>query len=432
MPSRAKVRGGFETALRAASIAILAWMLWLSLDRVSPESVLSARSPNLALEVRDWSMRGIAPDRIIAQLDSTPSPVERDWLGALLGAGSKVTWNGDLPVAAVGVQPIASPRGGFTVLAATSAAQGIRIVDDVGTLDTASARNGGARFSIPSASGVIHAKVGGSTASAILPDSVHLRRVLVIGSAGWEAKFVVAALEEDGWKVDAEMRVAPGANVTQGSLSPMDTSRYSAVIALDGAAASRASEIVRYATSGGGVILAGTAATLDAFNAIRAGSPGRLEAGSALSSEPGATTLASLSLTPITSLRSDAIALDRRGGSIAAAARRQGAGRVLQQGYMDTWRWRMGGGDAAPDEHREWWTRAVASVAYAPSIVSANRTHADNAPVARLVATLGSASTPQLPSLASAAGSVSLWLLFGMLAASLLAEWASRRLRGAR
>lgn len=431
MRSRAEVRGKIETALRAVSLTILAWMLWLSLDRGRPEAVVSARSANLASAVRGWSRAGIAADRIAVQLDSTPSPLEREWLRALRGAGSDVRWSGDLPAAAVSVQAVASPRGGWNVLTAAPGKTRVRIADDIGTLDTADARSGGARFAVPSASGVIHAKVGGTTARAPLGDSVQVKRVLVIGSAGWESKFVVAALEEDGWKVDSDMYVARGANVRQGSLSPIDTSRYSAVVALDGSAASRASEIARYAASGGGVILAGSAGSLDAFTQIRAGAPGRAQSAPALESEPGSTTLRSLSVIPIASLRGDAIVLERRDGIIAAAARRHDAGRVLQEGYLDTWRWRMSGGDASPAEHRAWWTRAVASVAYAPHFASASNVVIDDAPVARLVEALGPSSGRPGSALA-AAGSVSLWWLFALLSFCLLAEWASRRLRGSR
>jgi hypothetical protein len=430
MPSRAEIRGSVETALRAVSLAIIAWMLWLSLDRARPETVVSAGSSNLELAARDWSTSGIAPDRIALHLDSTPSPVQRDWLGALLGAGSNVTWSGDLPVIGVGVQPIASPRRGFTILAAAPAASSVRVDDDAGALDTAVAKKGGARFAIPSASGMIRVQVGGSTATSILPDSARIRRVLVIGSAGWESKFVVAALEEDGWKVDAEMKVSSVVSVTQGVSSPLDTSRYSAVVVLDGSAAPRASAIARYAASGGGVILAGTSGALDAFSAIRAGAPGKTEQGSVLSAEPGGISLASLSLSPLASLRSDAIPLDSRNGQVAAAARREGSGRILQHGYVDTWRWRMGGGDSAPDAHREWWTRAVASVAYAPHSARSVPREADDAPVAHLIAALGASSPSRSNTLATVASSVSLWLLFVLRASSLLAEWISRRLRG--
>ena len=432
MPSRAEIRGTIESVLRGVSIVLLAWMFWLSLDRGQPETVVSARSANIGQALQAWSSSGTAPDRISMHLDSTPLVRDRDWLAALRAAGSALAWSGDFPAAGVDVQPIASPKGGLTVFAAAPSGGRVDLVDDVGALDTADARGGGARFAIPSASGVIRARVGGTIATTRDPDSVQIRRVLVIGSAGWESKFVVAALEEDGWKVDAQMRVAPGISVTQGSINPIDTARYSAVIALDETAAAHASDIIRYAASGGGVILSGTSSSGDAFSSIRPGAPGRQIAGALLASDPGATTLKTVPLVPIATLRNDAIVLDRRDEAIAAAARRHVAGRVLQQGYVDTWRWRMGGGDASLTDHRAWWTRAVAGIAYAPRIALPTTDHPDAAPVAGLIAALGEPSPRAGPSLASAAGSISLWWLFALLSLSLIGEWASRRMRGAR
>lgn len=432
MPSRAEIRGGFETALRAVSLIILAWMFWLSLDRGRVEKVVTLSSANLPVELRNWSRAGIAPDRIEVRFDSTPDTRDLDWLRALKGSGSNVKWSGNLPSVGINVLAVASPRGGWAVNSAASTKSAVQISDDVGPLDSAVAANGGARFSIPAASGSIKAAVGGSRASTPLDDSAQVKRVLVLGNAGWETKFVVAALEEDGWKVDSDMRIAPGVNVTQGSLSPIDTARYSAVIALDGVAASRASELARYANSGGGVVLAGAAASLEAFAAMRAGGTGRIQSPSALQSEPGSTTLASLSIIPIAGLRGDAIALERRNGVITAAARRIGSGRVVQEGYVDTWRWRMGGGDESPVQHRAWWTKTVASVAYAPHYLREVASVSNPAPIARLIESLGPSSRTTGRSLANAAGSISLLLLFAILSISLLAEWASRRLRGSR
>ena len=430
MPSRAEIRGGFESVLRVVSIAILAWMLWLSLDRTPNERLVSARSANIASALRDWSSAGIAPDRASIQLDNTPSPLDRDWLRALASAGTLVSWKGNLRAAAITAQAIPSPEGGIRVFTAAPNANRVTIEDDLGLIEGANAHGGGASFEVPSASGNLVAKVGTTRATADAPDSVRIGRVLVIGSAGWESKFVTAALEEAGWKVDADMRVAPSVDVTQGSLSPIDTSRYSAVIALDAAAAFRASDIARYVSSGGGLILAGTAGSLEAFTSLRAGSTGNVQTPSALEAEPGSATLKSLSLLPIASLKADAIRLESRDGFAAIAARRHDSGRVLQEGYIDTWRWRMSGGDSSPAEHREWWTKAVSSVAYAP-VVREAFISSDNAPVARLVAALGP-SSQTTTSLASHARSISLWLLFAILSLSLLAEWASRRLRGSR
>ena len=380
--------------------------------------------------LRSWSTAGIAPDRASIQLDSTPAPVSRDWMKALAHSGTQVSWKGSLPATAVSVQPIASPRGGLRVLSAAPNANRITVSDDLGLIEGASAHAGGASFEVPSSSGDIVATAGGSKATSDQTDSIRIGRVLVIGGAGWEAKFVVAALEEEGWKVDADMRVAPSVDVTQGSTASIDTARYSAVIALDGTAASRASDISRYVSSGGGLILAGTATSLEAFAGLKAGGTGNVQTASILEAEPGTATLKSLALIPIVSLRSDAIRLESRDGAIASAARRHNSGRVLQVGYVDTWRWRMSGGDRGPSDHREWWTKAISSVAYAP-VVREAAMRKDNAPVARLIEALGPQSQATT-SLASHARSISLWLLFAILSLSIIGEWASRRLRGQR
>lgn len=356
MRSRAELRRVIETVLRAVSIAILAWMLWLSLDRGEQEVAVSARTANLASALREWSVGG---SRLIALLSSLTRYRcrERAWLAALRGAGSRVEWNGDLVPIGIAVHQVASPRGGLSVLVAAPDGEPIRVSDEVGTIDTAQALNGGARFTVPGANGILMASARGTSATAFPNDILKLRSVLVLGAAGWESKFVVAALEEDGWKVDAQMRVAPGASVTQGTIGPIDTARFSAVIALDASAAPYGSAIAQYVASGGGLVIASGAATIRSFSQLRAGFPGPIDASTMLASEPGATTLKSLSLAPIAAIRADAIILDRRDGVIAAAARRHIAGRVVQHGYADTWRWRMSGGDRSVADHRAWWTR---------------------------------------------------------------------------
>ena len=306
--------------------------------------------------------------------------------------------------------------------------------DDVGVIDTVSARGAGAALTINSVAGKLTASVRGSVASTLQPDSLVLRKVLVIGDAGWESKFVVAALEEEGWKVDAFIRVAPSVDVTQGSTAVIDTTRYSAVVALDGAASPYASRIVEFARTGGGVVLAPQAASLDAMGALRVGGVGRTNAESRAVQTNTVASLATLPLASITTLRSDAVPLERRAGAVAAAARRIGSGRVLQLGYEDTWRWRMAGGEASVREHRDWWTGVVSSVAHAPRIPRATTvsTPTDEAPMAGLVAALGPAtSVGAMAGLSSKPSDWTAWL-FMLLALSLVGEVASRRFRGAR
>jgi hypothetical protein len=432
MPSRAEMRVRVEHVLRAIVITVLAIMLWHSLhDQIDPgRQVVSARA--LGRELPKWTALAKAPGRIHVQLDSAPSPLERAWLSALAGAGSGVTWGGDLPSVMIDAQPVASPTGGTKVSVAAPRGSSVVMSDDVGVIDTVRAQNVGAALALTSVAGQLSARVKGSVTSTVPRDSAVLHKVLVIGDAGWESKFVVAALEEEGWKVDAFIRVAPGVDVTQGSAAVIDTSRYSAVVALDGAASPYANRIIEFARTGGGVVLAEQAASLDVFAPLRAGAVGRSTSEARAIQSGGSVGLTTLVLAPITSLRSDAVALERRAGAVAVAARRIDAGRALQLGYEDTWRWRMGGGEGAVRDHRVWWTGLVSSVAYASRVPRATvSASTDEAPMIGLVAVIGpGTSAGTIVKLTGKSVDWMMWL-FVLLALGLVAEIASRRLRGA-
>jgi hypothetical protein len=441
MPSRAEIRVRVEQVLRGIVIAVLGVMLWQSLREQTDSRGrnVNARGVNIGA-LAEWSGRAKAPARIHVQLDSVPSRIDRAWLGALAGAGSAVSWSGDLAPVMIDAQPVASPSGGTKVLVAAPTGSSVVVSDDVGPIDTVRAQSAGAMLSLDAAPDRLTAREKTSTASTGATDAIVLHNVLVIANAGWESKFAVAALEEEGWKVDASIRVAPGVDVTQGSVATIDTSRYSVVVALDGASSPYASRIVAFAQMGGGVVLASQAASLDAMASLRVGTVGRAEARP--SSASGSISLATVALTPITSLRSDAVVVERRGGTNALVARRIGAGRVLQSGYEDTWRLRTGGGDNAVRDHRQLWTGIVSRVAYAPrsphmgvteTALNGHRGQAseDQAPMVGLVATLGpnaqSGAAVNLPGGQSGA----MLILFSLLALALIGEVGSRRLRGA-
>lgn len=432
MPSRAEMRVRVEQVLRGIVVVVLAVMLWQSLHDQSNASArtVSARGVGRGV-LAEWSAMAKAPATIHAQLDTVPSRIERAWLGALAGAGSSVTWSGDLAPVMIDAQPVASPSGGTKVLVAAPTGSSVVVSDDVGPIDTVRAQSAGAMLALNAAPDRLTVRVKASGASTSTADSVVLHKVLVIADAGWESKFAVAALEEEGWKVDASIRVAPGVDVTQGSLAAIDTSRYSAVVAFDGAALPYASRILAFAQMGGGVVLGPQAASFDAMASLRAGAVARAEprptpAGRSIS-------LATMTFAPITSLRNDAVVVERRGGDVAVAARRIGAGRVLQSGYEDTWRLRTGGGDESVRDHRQFWTGLVSRVAYAPRAPRPSTTaREDQAPMIGLVAALGSKALSRPSTNLSGGQSGSMILLFALLALALIGEVASRRLRGAR
>ncbi|HVE79518.1 MAG TPA: hypothetical protein VNA89_11675, partial [Gemmatimonadaceae bacterium] len=104
--------------------------------------------------------------------------------------------------------------------------------------------------------------------------------------------------------------------------------------------------------------------------------------------------------------------------------------RVVQTGLADSWRWRMAGGATGMDEHRTWWAGLVSAVAYAPAVRRPAPVAAlDAAPLAGLVGALGGAA-PVAPGGGAAGAALPAWLAVAVVVL-LLAEWASRRLRGA-
>ena len=181
------------------------------------------------------------------------------------------------------------------------------------------------------------------------------------------------------------------------------------------------------------MVLPPAAAALDAMSELRAGAATRASSAATAIQASGSVSLASLPLAPIISLRSDAVPLEKRSANVAVAARRIAAGRVLQFGYEDTWRWRMGGGPNALRDHREWWTSLISSVVYAPRIQRAEKiATGSSAPVADLVNAIG----PAIPEegVANTGQNRSHWMtwLFALMSVALIGEIASRRLRGAR
>ena len=439
MPSRAeRVRRVGELVLRGVALAALAALLWRVVKPVAPNTTRVARG-DLVSSLERWTYA--APSDAHVVVDRAPDPQTRDWIRALANAGTIVRWSSSRPLGASAVvaEPAAEPYGATRVRLAASSGDAIAIGDAAGLIDTLPRGGGASELELASVAGSIRASGSTFTASTMPRDSVSLRPVLVLGTAGWESKFTIASLEERGWRVASRVRVAPGVEVTQGPLGAIDTSRYAAVVVLDSSAAASAGAIARYAGDGGGVILAGTAARLSALSGVAAGGVGRRVAGVA-GAIASATPRAGLGLFPVASPRSDAVTLESRGKAVAVAARRIASGRVVQSGYDETWRWRMGGGDEATAAHREWWSRLVSAVAYAPLVQRASAGDVaiatvngiDEAPLASLIDALGP-STPLDTRLApESEGTRTTRVFFALVVASLLMEWASRRLRGAR
>lgn len=426
---RPGVRRWLEGVAHALALGLLAWLLADSLRAPGPGPAESVRTADLAASLRRWSTVA-PPSRIHLTIEGAPTPAAIDWLAALARSGAPASWGaGDAtPVAAV-ADPVADPAGGTRIRAAARAGEVITLADAFGALDSVSAGRTGTTFLARSGPQWVSGRAGVLTASTAVTDSLVLGRILVLGAVGWESKFVAAALEERGWRVDARLALSPRGNVVQGAAQPIDTARYSAVVVLDSSAPGNLAAIAPYLRSGGGVILTAAATRAPGLRGLGASSP----AATIPAVDPFDTTAAqprrSLGLVPVAVLP-EQVVVERRGGQVAIAARRIERGRLLIVGYQDTWRWRMAGGGDAVEAHRAWWADLVSAVAHVgrvPRPPSAGGV--DEAPYAHLVERFGPATVGD--AVTATASRFSKPALFAILAGLLVLGWASRRLRGA-
>jgi hypothetical protein len=431
MRSRPDLRRALELAARVGAIALLAWMIVRAAaphGSAQAQERTDARALDAALAA--WTL---APEPTAVHVTAVFAPAEREreWLRALAHAGVRVSWSGDsIPATAVEVAARIDPAGGVRAYVAAPTGSRATLSDAVGLIDTLETARGANALSLPVTAGALDLLVRDQHARAAAPDSLLPRQVVVLGRAGWEGKFVMAALEERGWKVSSRLRVGPNVSVTQGTPLALDTARTAAVIALDSSVAQYAGAIAAFERSGGGVVLAGDAPLATALRALAPGRAGPRIAAASLSFA-SATPRRALGFLPVVALASDAVPLESRDGRVIAAARRVGAGRVVQLGYDDTWRWRLAGTGDAPAAHRDYWTAVVSAAAYrAMKPIAPTTLVGDAAPLASLYADLGAPSAPPAAAVSGTAGLR--WWMFALLALLLLAEWTSRRLRGAR
>jgi len=432
------LRSAFEWTGRVIAILSLAFLIWQSIHALRAKLSERVTGAQLRSALARWSTRA-SPGAIHVVLDSVPQPELRDWLAALRKVGTETSWEGPkLGATALNVEPVVDPMHSARIWIAAPSASGLLVRDEVGAIDSARVRASGSVLTTPHVSGIVTAAGGNAIAAARLPDSVVVKPVLLIGIASWEGKFVLASLEERGWTVDARLGIGPGNEVVQARAKErpaavIDTARYSAVIALDSSAARYARSIGEYVRAGGGFIAAGPAAALPAFAGLM---PGATQAPTLAGSFDidSANPRRALQLMPIAALKPGAIALEMRDTRTAIAARRIERGRVLQVGYLDTWRWRMGGLDENPSSaYRSWWSGMVSSVAYGPRVPRPAESGAVSTEPTPLASLVGSLGEPRLrPDInSSLLGDPRLLpVLFAILMAALFFEWASRRLRG--
>ena len=415
------MRSRAERLLRALGVtAILAWIALALVPRAAtsgtsaPVADLGVQLPRLT---RDGAMS------VHVRVDSFPNEASTAWLAAMRRAGVSVTWAGDVAPLALEAFASGAPSGDLVVLAPPAPGAAV-LHDALGPLDTL---DGGGAVRVAAVEGTLWLASRSHVARIHAAPSAGgaLKAIHVAGPASWESKFLIAALEEAGWSVDARLSVAPGRDVTQGRVRALDTATYAAVIVLDSLAAETVRGIEGFTRSGGGVVLAGSASRAARVRPLLAWRAGDRQA-APLGAMPADTSWRGLSRVPFALASGErAIAIERRDGAATVATRRHHAGRVAAVGYDETWRWRMAGGANSVVEHREWWSGILAGVAMrAPNGSGA-------APLASLHAALGgpaaAASTPRaFPRglLASLLGAIAL--------AALLSEWLLRRSRGAR
>jgi hypothetical protein len=403
-----------------AALVALAARLWLGTESSGASPVVATSSLDSALTA--WSVS--PPERATVGETALPDRRHREWLVALRRTGLDLRWtttdsSGGALVVESGPLPQASSR--IVALGAVAGA----VSDELGPIDSTRTSTGAVTWRATPLSAV-RAPVGSSVAVAQPRDSLVTGPVLLIGQAGWESKFVTAALEEDGWTVATRMTVAPGAIVRQGPAGTIDTALFSAVLVLDSTSSLDANALARFVNQGGGLVASGAGASHPALRGltprVSSAIPGVVGAvlGPAAREGLNARTFAvSANLVPI----------ERRGDAPVIVARRAGSGRVLVAGYDDTWRIRMTAPDeSAPAAHRAWWSSLVASVAHS-KLVPRDDGGVDEAPLAATFAALG---PPERAGGAPVGGASLPWdtLLAALATVALLAEWLSRRLRG--
>ena len=416
-----------EHALRAASLAaltVLAIRLWAGSG--ASAAARPVTTPSLDSALVAWS--AVPPAAASVDATTIPGGRQRDWLVALRRTGTTVEWTtSDSAGGALVVEPGPLAQSPSRITALGIPGHDLELGDELGPIE--SSRAGRDRVVLWRASpiGLARATFPTSTALGAARDSIVTRPVLVVAQAGWEARFVTTALEEEGWSVSARLAVAPGAVVRQNAPARIDTASLSAVIVLDSSSTLDAREIARFVNDGGGIVASGAGVSHPALRPLM---PSRVTTGSAgalgalLGPSPRQGLFARTFRTS-----AGAVPLERRGDAPVVIGRRVGSGRVTAVGYDDTWRLRMAPPDErAPEAHRTWWSSLVAGVAMA-RLEPRDAGPVDEAPFAAAVDALGPPvrhgerpdGAPPWPSNA--------WLAaFGV--ASLLAEWLSRRLRG--
>jgi hypothetical protein len=346
-----------------------------------------------------------------------PTAVERDSLAAHIANGTAVRWRGEVPAMAMEIDQDPVTLG---VRVAAVAPPGSRVVvrDELGVLDSAT---GSAAFSLDGVLGSLSLSAGTEALGAVVP-SPRRRAVAVFGPAGWEARYLIEALEGADVPVVTRLRVGPQTHVAQGSVLPLDTGRHAVAAVLGPIEATASAQIRRFVRDGGGLVLGNGEWGLADLAPGRLGRAVRPPAALALPERREDLIARPIAVRP----GAEALTVGRSDGRtvvVRGAARVVGSGRVVQLGDQDTWRLAMAS-DAARAEHVRMWLSAIATAS--SRNVARPRVMDEVAPRAALVAALGP------PSDGTAGGTGIPWeeLIVIATLVVLLAEWAVRRHAG--
>jgi hypothetical protein len=338
--------------------------LWTGSSAAGGDATVGTTSLDSALAA--WSTT--PPSAAVVNAVTVPDGAQRDWLVALRRNGLSLGWTiSDSSGAALVVEPAPLPESPARIIAIGRASGDVILSDDLGRIDSARTGQRGVAQWRATPIGAARASLGAVVAAASPRDSLVSRPVLVLGQAGWEAKFVVAALEEDGWSVVTRLAVGPGAIVRQGSAVRVDTSTLSAIVVLDSTSQLDASEVAGFVNDGGGLVASGAGVNHPALAHAASRAPVVRQRGRNRRVVRART--AQWTAGPDAVGERRAVALERRGDAPVVAARRVGSGRVIAAGYDDTWRLRMTPtADDAPASHRIWWSSLVSGVAHATPV----------------------------------------------------------------
>ena len=427
--------------LHAVAFVCMALLLWRSLTPENSRRSLVGVDMRGQLDASLSALIRTASDTVDVHLHSAPDARARVALRALRSSGRVLRLSSDRALTPVAVSAEGEWRasGGARVQAVGADSVAAVISDAAGVIESTTFPPAGIQSRTGPVQGVLQVGVRSARASVapLIARAPQSARVLVLGGATWESRFLIAALEEGGWPVDVAVSLSPKVTVTQGSTRAPNRDRHSIVIVLPGAASSAMAALPEFVRGGGGLVIVGDAARSRSLSSLRAGTPGAMMSGEA-GAESGTQPRHGLDLIPVAELVDGGVALESRDGRIAVAARRVGAGRVVQVGYDNSWLWRMGGNDDAPIAHRRWWTAILSGVVRQSAPVSTMRLDPEHdtlsaAPIAALARDVGlpvvRASSVDTMSRSFIASFDPRWLL-GLAVLSLVATWLLRRWRG--